>query len=71
MSDLFIEWLASFIAITTSTFRALNLGYQKESYIFSIFSYVIFMYYSQKRSQVILNLFYILTAIIGTYRYKK
>lgn len=71
MTDCFIEWLASFIAITTSTFRAFNLGYQKESYVISIFSYTIFMYYSEKRSQVILNLFYILTAMIGTYRYKK
>jgi len=71
MTDYFIEWLASIIAITTSTFRAFNLGYQKESYIISIISYIIFMIYAQKNSQIVLNLFYILTAIIGSYRYKQ
>ena len=70
MSDFPIEWLASFIAITTSTFRAFNLGYQRESYIISIFSYIIFIFYAQKQSQIILNSFYIITGIIGAWRFK-
>ncbi len=70
MSDFPIEWLASIIAVLTSTFRAFNLGYQGESYIISIFSYIVFIIYSQKQSQVILNAFYIITALIGTWRWK-
>ena len=69
MSDFPIEWVASFIAITTSSFRAFNLGYQAESYILSIFTYIIFMKYAEKKTQKILNLFYILTAVIGVYRH--
>jgi len=69
MTDSSIEWIASFIAISTSTFRAFNLGYQAESYIISIFTYIVFMIYVEKKTQKILNVFYILTAIIGAYRY--
>ena len=69
MTDFPIEWLASFIAITTSSFRAFNLGYQAESYFLSIFTYIIFIVYAEKKTQKVLNIFYILTAFIGAYRY--
>ena len=69
MTDFAIEWVVSFIAITTSTFRSFNLGYQGESYILSILTYIVFMIYAEKKSQKILNLFYIFTAIIGAYRH--
>ena len=64
-----IEWLASIIAIATSTFRSFNLGYQRESYIISIFSCIVFIIYSEKQSQTILNSFYILTSLIGAWRW--
>ena len=67
MSEFPIEWIASFIAISTSTFRAFNLGYQAESYIISIFTYIIFMIHAEKKTQKILNVFYIFTALIGAY----
>ena len=69
MTDFPIEWLASFIAVTTSTFRSFNLGYQSESYILSIFTYIVFMICAEKKTQKVLNTFYILTALIGVYRY--
>ena len=69
MSDFPIEWIAFLIAITTSTFRALNLGYQAESYLISIVAYTIFIFYSEKKTQKVLNIFYIITALFGAYRY--
>lgn len=71
MTETSIEWLASIIAVISSTFRAFNLGYQKESYIISIFAYIIFIYYAEKQSQMMMNIFYILTSIVGVWRWSK
>lgn len=68
--DSSIEWIASFIAIITSTFRAFNLGYQGPSYIVSVFCQIVFIMYSTKQSQIVLNFFYIITALIGAYRWR-
>jgi len=69
MSEFPIEWAASIIAVITSSFRAFNLGYQSESYLVSIFTYIVFMNYAEKKTQKILNLFYIFTSLAGVYRY--
>ena len=66
-----LEWIASIIAILCSTFRALNLGYQSASYVLSIVSYIVFIIYAKKRSQVVLNAFYIVTALFGAWRWYK
>lgn len=65
-----MEWLASAVAVLCSTFRALNLGYQHITYALSIGSYLVFIVYATKRSQVALNVFYIVTALIGIWRWK-
>ena len=69
MSESLIEWIASFIAVGSSTFRSFNFGYQRESYIISIFSYIVFIFYAEKQSQIIMNIFYILTALVGAWRW--
>lgn len=61
------EWIASIISILCSLFRAFNLGYQGWVYLISILTYGIFICYATKKSQVILNVFYIGTALIGVY----
>jgi len=68
--DTNLEWLASVIAIICSTFRALNLGYQSASYLISILAYLVFIVYAKKRSQVVVNVFYIATALFGVWRWK-
>lgn len=62
-----LEWIASFVAIACSTFRALNLGYQSVTYALSIAAYLVFIAFAKKQSQVFLNLFYIVTALIGVW----
>lgn len=68
-NDSSLEWLASVISIACSLFRAFNLGYQGWVYLISIVTYLVFISYSTKRSQVFLNVFYIGTALIGAYRW--
>ena len=68
-SDAPLEWAASLVAITCSSFRALNLGHQWLSYAVSILSYLVFIAYATKPSQVALNVFYIITSLIGVWRW--
>ena len=70
---MWIDWLATVLAICTSTWRAFNLGYTTEVYLVSAVAYVPFAYRAFQRedfSQLILNLFYIGTALIGAYRWR-
>lgn len=64
-----LEWLATLVSIFCSVFRALNLGYQGWLYLISIGTYVTFIVYANKRSQVVLNVFYIITSLVGAYRW--
>jgi len=66
-------WVATFASIIASAFRALNWGYQCESYVISICAQVVFLYDSwvrQNEQQMALNVFYISTSFIGLYRWK-
>jgi hypothetical protein len=64
-----IEWIATWVSIACSVFRALNLGYQGWVYLVSVATYITFICFATKRSQVVLNVFYIVTAVIGAYRW--
>lgn len=64
-----IEWFATVVSILCSVFRALNLGYQGWVYLISIGTYITFIVFATKRSQVVLNAFYIVTALVGAYRW--
>jgi hypothetical protein len=68
-NDNFLEWLATWISIACSLFRALNFGYQGWVYLISISTYLVFIANATKKSQVILNVFYIATALMGAYRW--
>lgn len=65
-----LEWLAAFICIGTSFWRALARGYVAESYALSCVGYVILLLNDTKPHQVALNLFYIFTAVIGIKRWR-
>lgn len=67
--DLPVEWMASILSIACSSFRALNVGYQGVTYLISILAYIIFIAHATKRSQVVLNVFYIFTAFVGAWRW--
>lgn len=67
--DSYIEWTASILSILCSVWRSLNVGFTGWVYLVSIISYAVFIAYSTKTSQKILNSFYILTSVIGVYRY--
>jgi hypothetical protein len=64
-----LEWTATLISITCSLFRAFNLGYQGWIYLISICANLIFATYATKKSQMLLNVFYIATALIGVYNW--
>ncbi len=68
-----IDWIATAVAIFTSTWRAFNLGYASEVYFVSAIAYLPFAYRAHERQdipQLILNVFYIATALIGAYRWR-
>lgn len=65
----FLEWTATLISIACSLFRAFNLGYQGWVYLISIGANLIFATYATKTSQMMLNFFYIATALIGVYNW--
>jgi len=65
-----LEWVAVVISIACSTFRAFNLGHQAATYVLSAMCYVIFIYYLQG-AQRVLNLFYLATAVVGAWRWKR
>lgn len=64
-----IEWFGSFLAIVCTTLRALNSGYQGPSYLASCIAYVIFIIYGKKQNQRLLNIFYLITGLVGAYRW--
>jgi hypothetical protein len=68
-----IDWIATVLAICTSTWRAFNFGYASEVYVVSAVAYLPFAYRAFEREdvpQLILNVFYIATALIGAYRWR-
>lgn len=69
MGDNFLEWIATLVSIACSVFRALNLGYQGLVYLISIGAYLVFIAFATKQSQVVLNIFYIGTSLMGAYRW--
>lgn len=65
-----IEWIASIVAMICTTLRALNIeGTQTLSYLVSCLAYLVFFYHARKPSQSFLNLFYLVIALIGAYRW--
>ncbi len=64
-----IQWLAVFVSIICSTFRALNLGHQATTYLVGSMVHVIFIIYTNDPRQQILNIFYLITSFIGVWRW--
>jgi hypothetical protein len=64
-----IQWLAVFISIICSTFRALNLGHQATTYLVGSMVQIIFIIYINDPRQRILNLFYLITSLLGAWRW--
>lgn len=62
----FVEWIPTCLCICASTWRSLNLGYQKEAYLASATGQVFFIFDTwHDRKKVVLNIFYLMTALIG------
>ena len=68
-SQKYVNWLAVFLSILCSTFRALNLGYQAKTYWISAGMQIVFLFQFKELSQRILNSFYLITNIIGALRW--
>lgn len=70
----FVLWLSVVISITTSIMRAANIGYQKESYFFSVLASIPMVYdaiYSGSRQSQVLNIFYMIISVFGMIRWMK
>lgn len=69
-----LEWLATALAVIASTFRAFNWGYQRESYIVTVVVQILFTYWAWTKENmqlVVLNLFYMITALVGAYSFSR
>lgn len=69
-----ILWVAAIGAIFGSIFRALNLGFQKETYIITAFAQLPLIYRefnSGSYQMILLNIFYLIIAFIGIWRWTK
>lgn len=65
-------WISVIISIITSIIRALNIGFQKETYILSSLAHVPILYdlwYTGSNQAIVLNLFYLLIGLMGVYRW--
>ena len=65
-------WIPTIFSILASTFRSLNWGYQKESYMVSVLCCIPFLYENIQKAnkhQAVMNGFYMITASIGAYRW--
>lgn len=71
ITDLF-SWIAVSISILTSIVRALNIGFQKYTYILSSLASIMLIYnaYQLNSNQLIfLNTFHGLISLMGVYRW--
>lgn len=69
-----ITWLGILISISTSIVRAINIGYQKHTYVLSALSNIVLLYnaYNLGSSQlIILNIFHLTISVAGIYRWRK
>ena len=69
-----ILWICVAFSIFTTTIRALNIGFQKETYILSSLTYIPLIYdawLSNSNQNFVLNGFYLLISLLAVYRWSK
>lgn len=69
-----ISWLGLILSVSTSILRALNIGYQKQSYIFSAISCILLAYNGYilgSTQMVLLYIFHFIINLTGIYRWQK
>jgi hypothetical protein len=64
-----VEWAAFILSVFCAMARSLNMGYMGYTYGLSIACYAVFAAHSRKRSQIMLNVFYAITALVGIWRW--
>ena len=67
-----ILWLSVFVSVGTSIIRALNIGYQQQTYILSAIFQVPLIYHAYLNNSnqlIMLNVFYTLISSMGAYRW--
>jgi hypothetical protein len=63
-------WSSAIVAIICTSMRALNIGYQRNTYLASAACYLVFAMFSSDFKQQILNGFYFCVAVGGAFRWK-
>ncbi len=62
-------WVATWLSITTTVLRSLNMGYIPQLYLGSAASYAIMCYFERDRRLLLLNGFYLVTALVAVVRW--
>ncbi len=67
-------WAVVFVSVVNSLVKALNIGYQQETYVLSSLIYLPLIYNGYimgSNPSVVLNGVYFLTALLGIYRHSE